>query len=251
MKKYTSKNYFGEIFFEFAVHEGKRDAIILLPGFPSSNIMEDIIYFFYEKGFNVFFPRYKGTFQSGGHFLKSNPTKDLSEFISFLKKGKSLNLWDEKMVSFEIDKFYVFGTSFGGSIACSLAYVSEDVSKVVVGTPVWDYESHNQEFNEQDLEKLTGFVKRSLKNIYRYDFKNLVDEMKRFKQFSFSFYKKNLKKPVLVFHDLNDNSISIEHSRKAEKEIKSVDLIETDTGHGLSIDLLNKYYPSIDKFLKD
>jgi pimeloyl-ACP methyl ester carboxylesterase len=69
-------------------------------------------------------------------------------------------------------------------------------------------------------------------------------------ELSFSFYEKNLKVPILVFHDPNDTAVSIEHSRRAAKNIKNLNLIETDTGHGLSIKLLDKYYPKIDKFLK-
>jgi len=251
MKKPILKSYFGEIFFEFMVHKEKRDAIIILPGFPSSNNLDEIISFFYEKGFHVFFPRYKGTFQSKGFFLGTNPVNDLTKFVTQLKKERAINLWDMKRVHFKINKLYLLGGSFGGSVACALSATSREVTKAVVASPIWDYEMHNKEFKEQDLVQLTRFVKRAFRNLYRYNFNNLVDKMKKFKEFSFSFYEKNLKKPILIFHDSNDYSVSIKHSRNAVKNIKNLKLIETDAGHGLSIKLLRGYYSQIEKFLRD
>ena len=250
MKKPILKAYYGDIFFEFLIHDIKKDSIILLSGFPSSNCMDEIIYFLHEKGFNVFVPRYKGTFQSKGEFLKTNPIIDLVEFITQLKKGRATSLWNMKNISFEIGQIFVFGGSFGGSIGCALAATSKDISKAVLATPVWDYEIHNKEFKEQDLNQLTKFVKRAFKNLYRYKFNSLPKEIKRFKEFSLPFYKKNLKTHTLVFHDPNDSAVSVEHSRRVVKYIKNIKLIETNTGHGLTIKLLDKYYPKIEAFLK-
>ncbi len=82
------------------------------------------------------------------------------------------------------------------------------------------------------------------------DHDDLTEKARKIKEMSFDFYKKHLHAPVLVFHDPSDSAVSVEHSRKASKLIKQVKLIETDTGHGLSIKLLEQYFAQIEKFLK-
>ena len=250
MKEPILKGYFDDIFFEFLIHKDKKDVIIILPGFPSSNVMDEKIYFLYEKGFNVFAPRYKGTYQSKGKFLESDPIIDLSNFITELKKGSAISLWDMKSIKFETEQIFVFGESFGGSIACALAIASKDIKKAVIAAPVWDFKNHNKDHNEQDLRYLTEFVKRAFINLYRYKFKSIDKEMEKFKNISFEYYEENLRTPILVFHDPADNSVSIEHSRKAERAIRDIKLIETNAGHGLSIKFLNEFYPQIEAFLK-
>ena len=250
MKKPILKGYYKDIFFEFIVHNGERDSIIVLPGFPSSNVMDKIIYFLYEKGFNVFAPRYKGTFQSKGKFLELNPIKDLIKFIIQLEKEKAISLWDMKPFYFKSKRFFVFGSSFGGSVACALTANSKKISKAVLFSPVWDYKKHNVFYKEQDLNQLTIFVRRAFQNLYRYDFNSIVKKIGGFKEFSPTYYIKNIKVPVLVFHNINDKSISIKHVRKISKDIKNLEVVETKAGHGLSIEILNKYFPQIEEFLK-
>ena len=249
MGGYVLRSYYEDVFFEFQVHPDERDAFIILPGFPSSSSGQEVISFLYEKGFNVFAPKYRGTFQSRGKFLQTSPVEDLERFMFELKKGEATNLWDMKKVFFKIKRIFVIGSSFGGSIACALACSSKQISKVILASPVWDYKEHGRSFDEQNLEHLTLFIKRAFENLYRYDFKSLSAEMEKFKEFSFSYYKKNLKIPSLVFHDHSDRTVSIEHSRNAVKNIPHLQLIETNTGHGLSTKLLSQYYPEIGAFL--
>ena len=250
MKEPILKGYFSDIFFEFLVHKDKKNTIIILPGFPSSNVMDEKIYFLHKKGFNVFIPRYKGTYQSKEEFLKSNPIIDLSNFVTKLKKGVAISLWDMRSTQFDTKQIFVFGESFGGSIACALAATSQDIKKAVIVAPVWDFKNHNKNHDEQNLRHLTEFVKKAFLNLYRYKFDSIDKEMEKFKEVSFEYYKNNLKIPVLVFHDPADKSVSIEHSRMAEKAIKNVKLIETNAGHGLSVKFLNEFHPQIETFLK-
>ena len=167
MKEPILKGYFSDIFFEFLVHKDKKNTIIILPGFPSSNVMDEKIYFLHKKGFNVFIPRYKGTYQSKGEFLKSNPIIDLSNFVTELKKGTAISLWDMRSIQFDTEQIFVFGESFGGSIACALAATSQDIKKAVIAAPVWDFKNHNKNHDEQDLRHLTTFIKKAFLNLYR------------------------------------------------------------------------------------
>ena len=251
MSKPILKAYYGDIFFEFLVYPDRRDSIIILPGFPSSNVMDEIIYFLHEKGFNVFVPRYRGSYQSKGQFLRKNPIIDLINFIDQLKKGKAISLWDDSRISFETNQIFVFGGSFGGSMALALTASSKEISKVVSVSPIWDFKKHNKQSNEQNLDKMTNFVKRAYKNLYRYQFNSLIQAMSKFKEFTPEYYSNKLNIPVLVFHDPEDKTVSINHSRDMKTAIKNMQIVESNTGHGLSIKLLDKHFDKIKAFLRN
>ena len=61
----------GEIVTEFAVPEGGTDKIVIVgtgaPGYPKS---KDFALSLLKRGFAVFIPRYRGSWESGGNFLE-------------------------------------------------------------------------------------------------------------------------------------------------------------------------------------
>ena len=252
MTKPILKSYYKKIFFEFLIHKNESsDAIILLPGFPSSNNEDELMRFFYEKGFNAFYLRYEGSFQSKGHFLESNPIKYMIECINHINKGKVISLWDMEEKSFKNKKLILLTGSFGGAIACGIAARSNHlISKLILSAPVWDFEKHNTIYEEQNLHHLLDFVKKAYRNLYRIKFNNLVEQIHKFKEASPEYYLKKLDCPVLIFHDPMDKTVSIEHTHKMIKQIKKSELIEHDLGHGLSEKLVEHYWRMIERFIK-
>ena len=250
MVKNILKGYYGDIFCEFMVHDKIADTIILLPGFPSSNKLNSEMEFLFKKGYNVFFPRFKGSFQSKGVFLKGNIVKELKSFITKLKKEKITNLWDLNEINFKINKLILFGSSFSGAISCGLIAIEESFEKLVLFSPVWDFENHNKLGNEEDLNHLVQFVKRAYVNLYKIKFDNLVNAVLRFKETSPSFYSKQIKIPILVLNDPKDKIVSIKHSKDMEKLIKNLKIIKHHEGHGFNLKLLENYWKKIDGYLK-
>ncbi len=258
------KAYYDDMFFEFLVHgreEGwKRDSIVLLPGFPSSNNYDSEMRYLYSRGFNVFFPRYKGTYQSKGNgksgFLGSNIVQDLKEFISELKKGKAKSLWDNTLVEFSTDgKIILFGGSFSGAVACGLGAVDKDIRKIVLFSPVWDFKKHNESGDEQDLEKFLPFIKRAYKNLYRIGFENLSKKMGEFKECSPEFYLNRLagnETGVLVFNDPEDKTVSIKHTLNIIKIHPWIKSTEHNKGHdGRTSGLIELRWQEIAEFLRE
>jgi hypothetical protein len=258
------KAYYKDMFFEFLVHgreEGwKRDVIVLLPGFPSSNKYDTEMKLLFQRGFNVFFPRYKGTYQSKGSgksgFLGENIVQDLKEFISELKKGKAKSLWDNNLVEFSVGgNIIIFGGSFSGAVACGLGAVDKDIRKIVLFSPVWDFKKHNESGDEQDLEKFIGFVKRTYKNLYRIGFENISEEMSKFKECSPEFYLNRLagnETGVLVLHDPEDKTVSIKHTFDIIKKHPWIKLIKHSKGHDArNSGLIEERWLDIAEFLKE
>lgn len=256
------KAYYKDMFFEFLVHgreEGwERDSIVLLPGFPSSNKYDSEMRYLYSRGFNVFFPRYKGTYQSKGSgkggFLGENIVQDLKKFLEEMKKGKAKSLWDNRVVEFSVGgKIILFGGSFSGAVACGLGAVDKDVRKIVLFSPVWDFKKHNELGGEQDLEKLIPFVKRAYKNLYRIGFESLSKKMMEFRECSPEFYLNRLagnETGVLVMHDPEDTTVSIKHTFEVIKKHPWIKLIKHSRGHSWNYELLQERWPEIDSLIK-
>ena len=245
------KAYSKDLFFEFLTHDKEADAIILLPGFPSSNKEDELMRFLYEKGFNVFYIRYKGSFQSKGYFLETNIVNDIIESITYLNKGKVKSLWDMQEIFFKNKSLIILTGSFSGAIACGIAAKSKNIiSKIILSAPVLDFRKHNSIYEEQDLIYLLNFVKRAYLNLYRIKFNNLVNQLNKFQELSPQYYMERLDCPLLIFHDPKDKTVSIEHTKEAIKLLKSSKLIQHNLGHGLSELLIKKYWNKIKNFIE-
>lgn len=133
----------------------KAEAIILLEGLPSVPERKDTMNLFAEQGYTVIFPRYRGTWESEGVFLEESPVKDIEQICLALKEGITLNGQDLKF-----DKFIAIGTSFGGSIALSLAD-KDFISKIISLSPVTDYPSITE------LATLPDYISNAFPGGYR------------------------------------------------------------------------------------
>ncbi|MDP3881712.1 MAG: alpha/beta fold hydrolase [Nanoarchaeota archaeon] len=251
MKKPLLKAYYGGIFFEFVLQDRLADAVIILPGFPGRNDYNELVELFFDRGYHVFVPRYRGSYQSSGTFLSKNPVDDLIMFSKNLDKGFAKSLWDMKKQSFKINKKILIAGSFGGSIACGLAAKQSDFSYIVLASPVWDFTNHNKDGGEQDLKHLTTFCERAYRNCYRINFKDLQTKMAKFKELSPEYYISALMNlPILVFHDPNDKIVSFNHTKEMLPKLNKVTYIEHYLGHGLTDDLINAFWKEVDKFIK-
>jgi len=251
MKKPILRGYYGGVFFEFVLQDRSADAIIILPGFPSGNDFSDLMAFFYEKGYHVFVPRYRGTYQSAGVFLSKSPVDDIAFFMENLDSGYAKNMWDMKRETFKINKKILVSGSFGGSIALGLAARYGKISHLILQAPVWDFRTHNAEGGEQDFDKITEFVRSSYKNCYRFRFKSLTKKLGKFDELNPAYYLPRVKEiPILVMHDPNDNEVLLKHTKEHMTFLERGTYLEHYLGHKLTRDILAAYWKDIDKFIK-
>jgi esterase/lipase len=117
-------------------------------------------------GFSVIYPRYRGTWESGGLFLERTPLQDIKEIIEHCLKGKVIDLYSKKEFKIKNKKIYLLGSSFGGTVALAGADIKQ-VRKICALSPIVDLERHNNENNEQDLFKLFQFIEIAFNEAYR------------------------------------------------------------------------------------
>lgn len=122
--------------------------VILCDGCPSLPHKTQLAEFFARKGYWVFHPRYTGSWESTGEFLKQSPAQDIDVVIDALSQGFRES-WTGVTYYLEIKDVLVVGVSFGGAAAI-LATRNPKVGKVIAVAPVvdWHVKSKTEPFPE-------------------------------------------------------------------------------------------------------
>lgn len=115
----------------------KQRVIILCDGMPSVPRKQPLAAFLANQGYWVFYPRYRGAWESGGQFLRHSPHEDILHVINELPEGIT-ELAFGKRYRLKPDEIFVVGGSFGGAVAL-LASLDPRVNKVVANCPVVDW----------------------------------------------------------------------------------------------------------------
>lgn len=150
----------GDIFCEFLLpfpDSSNIPSIILCEGLPSQPSQRVLMDTLANHGFAVFFPRYRGTWESGGVFLNESPVKDIESVAIALRNG--IVLGKHVFVSGDIS---LMGTSFGGSVAlCSAKSIK--AHKIVALSPVPDFKTL------PGLSSLRDFLQSMFTGAYRFN----------------------------------------------------------------------------------
>jgi len=157
-----------EIVCEFMAPARKSNRIIILcggmPGYPGKK--EDLMEFLSKKGYWVFIPRYRGTWESDGKFLKISPEQDVIDVMNGIKKGFT-DLWTHASYKLLKPSYYLVGSSFGGPAAI-LASRDKRVKKAIALSPVIDWIAQG----EKDINEHLKFTKSAFGRAYKIDLKN-------------------------------------------------------------------------------
>lgn len=111
--------------------------VVFCDGMPSIPHKQPLAQFLSRKGYWVFYPRYRGAWESSGSFLAKAPHLDILDVIGELPKGFTESAFGKRF-SLSPDEIFVIGGSFGGTAAilCSL---DPRVKKAVANCPVVDW----------------------------------------------------------------------------------------------------------------
>jgi esterase/lipase len=149
----------------------RQRVIILCDGMPSVPRKQPLATFLSERGYWVFYPRYRGAWESDGMFLAKSPHLDILDIINELPKGWREAAFGEKF-SLTADEISVIGGSFGGATAilCSL---DPRVKRVIANCPVVDWAVlHKSERAETSNKSYTAYIRQAFGNGYRLTEKN-------------------------------------------------------------------------------
>ncbi len=221
--------------------------IILAYGMPGVPKAEETMEFWSKKGFWVFFPRYRGTWESDGEFLKHSPHEDILDVIAELPKGFT-DLWSGKRFTLRASQcaIYLFGGSFGGpaAILCSR---DSCVAKAVAFAPVIDWTAPSK---DEPMDKLGAFLPNGFGNSYRFSKRNWA-RLSRNEFYSPCKVADTIDgKKLLIFHAKDDGSVPYGHTKRfAEKTGSKLITLRTGGHFGFSRSIDPVFYKHIRDFL--
>jgi pimeloyl-ACP methyl ester carboxylesterase len=150
----------------------RNDRVILLcDGMPSIPRKQPLVEFLSQKGYWVFYPRWRGAWESDGQFLQRPPQQDLSDIIDELPKGVR-ELAFRRKFNLSPDEIFVIGGSFGGAAAL-LASLDSRVNKVIANCPVVDWSILPEEQKKETSNpSYAAYIRAAFGNGYRLSERN-------------------------------------------------------------------------------
>jgi alpha-beta hydrolase superfamily lysophospholipase len=149
----------------------KQRVILLCDGMPSIPRKQPLVEFLSHKGYWVFYPRWRGAWESGGQFLQRPPQQDLSDILDELPRGFRELAFGQKF-KLSPDEIFVIGGSFGGAAAI-LSSLDPRVNKVVANCPVVDWSILPQEQKKETSNpSYAAYIRQAFGNGYRLSERN-------------------------------------------------------------------------------
>ena len=236
-----------EIIAEFAIPKKKTNKVVIIcGGLPSSPSKKERIELFCKEGFWVFAPRYRGTWESHGEFLKKSPHIDIIDVIDGL--SSFVELWSGKRYSIKNPEVYLVGISFGGPAAI-LNSQDRRVKKVLAISPVIDWTNDSK---EEPMGKLGKFVKVAFGRAYNFSDKNWAKLMKGKFYNPITELEKVDGNKIWLFHAKDDLTVLPKPSIKFAKLTGCKLTLVAKGGHGIAKNVLQnkKSMRRIVNFLK-
>ena len=222
-------------------------AIILCDGMPSIPRKQPLAEFFATKGYWVFYPRYRGAWESGGEFLKRSPHLDILDVIDGLSEDFQ-ELAFGRRFRLSLDELFVVGGSFGGTAAI-LASLDPRVKRVVANCPVVDWSIlRREQKKETSNPSYAAYIRAAFGHGYRLSDKNwnkLLDG----KFYNPLYHARQITaSKVMMFHAQDDPYVPYRSVQKFAR-LTGVELNLFRRGGHLSTDAtVRKYWPQIKTF---
>ena len=242
MKKTTAGIYSGRTQFEEGIiaefwmpRKPSQKALILLDGCPSVPSKKKVAEFFAKKGYWVFHPRYRGSWESSGEFLAESPEEDVLIVAEELNSG-FMNIHDGISYLLDIEEITVVGASFGGAAALlSLKYPI--ISKAIALAPMIDWKVKSK---AEPFDYFTYLLEQGFAGAYRPH----KDAWKRLKSGRFFSPKYDAKlidtSRLFVVHAKDDDVVPVQPLLEFAKKTGSKPLYLKKRGHLSVSSIMNK-----------
>lgn len=184
----------------------KGRVAIIAKGAPSMPGGNEFLTFLALQGFYAILPRYRGTWESGGSFLKREPTEDIKEVLDAISAPLH-SIYEKKSYDFPKNpNVYLMVGSFGGPAGFFLSSDSR-VKAVFEYSPVVDW---RKETKAEPLDRFVMDTKMAYGEGYRFA-KNGLDKLR-----TGTFYnpvmarERIVAEKVHIFHAKDDDIVAYE-----------------------------------------
>lgn len=223
--------------------------IILCDGMPSIPRKQALSEFLAAKGYWVFYPRYRGAWESRGEFLQRSPHLDILDVIDGLQREFRESAFGRRF-RVRAGEIFVIGGSFGGSAAllCSL---DARVKKVIANCPVVDWSIlPREQKKETSNPSYAAYIREAFGEAYRLSDRNWK-KLSGGKFFSPIHHAPEMTATkIMIFHAQDDPYVPYRSVVKFAT-LTGAELKLFRRGGHLSTDMIvRKYWPQIGEFFK-
>jgi pimeloyl-ACP methyl ester carboxylesterase len=227
----------------------KRKVIILCDGMPSMPSKQPLIEFLSRKGFWVFYPRWRGAWESDGQFLEQSPHEDILDVITELPKGVRESAFGKRF-TVSPDEIFVIGGSFGGAAAI-LSSLDERVKNVVANCPVVDWSILKVERKKETSNpSYPAYIREAFGHGYRLSDKN----WKKLESGTFFNPLHHIEEidgsKIIMFHAKDDPYIPWKSVDRFAKRIGAKLTLLSRGGHLSTSQIVQRYWPRISAFFQ-
>ncbi len=210
---------------------------------------QDLAYWLSKKGYCVFYPRFRGTWESDGHFMRHSPAKDISDVIDGLSKPLREVTYGKKF-SLKPKEIFVIGGSFGGAAAI-LSTLDPRVTKAIANCPVVDWKVlGNSEKKETSNPSYVAYLKAAFGRAYNLKPKDWA-KLRTGRFYNPAFHIKDLDpKKFMMFHSQDDPYIPWKVVAHFAKETGAPLVLLKKGGHLSTNRTLPKYWKKIEAFFR-
>ena len=223
----------------------KRERVVIIcEGMPTMPGKGKLLEFLSKKGFWAFEPRYRGSWESGGMFLKKSPEQDILDVINGLSKGFT-SIFDGKKYRVDPDEIFIIGNSFGGPAAI-LASRDPRVKKVVGISPVVDWQAPS------DAEPLDTRGAKLIRDAFGNGYRFRTSDWTKLARGTF-YNPANHSKEIdgsklLLFHAKDDESVRWQEVVQFARLINATLKFSQRGGHLSATRTVEKHWKQIAKF---
>ncbi len=222
--------------------------LILCSGAPTSPFKPKALTFWAQHGYVTILPRYRGTWESLGHFLARSPHEDILDIIHAIESEKKiLSLRENTWKKITVKKIFLLGGSFGGP-AVLLASRHPRVVRAVALAPVidWRVSGPDEPFSAYKWLSQTAYG-----GAYRASEKNW-EKLERGSFYSPLHESSTINgKKILILHARDDRNVPFETSEHWAKLVQARLIPFKTGGHfGLTKMIQKRYWKHIEPFLK-
>jgi pimeloyl-ACP methyl ester carboxylesterase len=225
----------------------QQSVIIVCDGMPGTPRKQPLLRFLSQRGYWVFYPRYRGAWESDGEFLLQSPHLDILDVIGELPNGVREIAFGQRF-DLSPDEIFVIGGSFGGAAAilCSL---DSRVKRVVANCPVVDWSIlRRSEKAETSNPSYAAYLWEAFGNGYRLSQKNW-NKLYSGKFFNPAYHATHINpKKVMLFHAKDDPSIPWRSVDKFARQTGVKLKLFARGGHLKTEFIVQKYWNQIEKF---
>jgi dipeptidyl aminopeptidase/acylaminoacyl peptidase len=227
----------------------KQKVIILCDGMPSIPRKQPLMEFLAGKGYWVFYPRYRGAWESGGEFLRVSPHQDILDVVDAISKAFR-ELAFGRRFAVTPDEVFVIGGSFGGAAAI-LASLDRRVKKAIANCPVVDWAILAEaEKAETSNRSYAAYIRQAFGNGYRLTESNWR-KLRGGRFYNPAYHVREIKPAkLMMFHAKDDPNVPYKSVRDFAAKT-GVKLNTLERGGHVSTDyIVRKYWRRIEKFFR-